>query len=151
MLKQIAIVLLLAALVTSCASTEPYTKGQVGAATGAVAGALVGQAIGRDTGATLIGLAVGGTLGYIIGNEMDKYDRDRLTRVYETAPSYETTTWVNPDSRKQYTVTPQPAYTQPETRRVCRPADILTTIDGRAEKVKAVACRNEAGDWEMQQ
>jgi len=35
-------------------------------------GALVGQAIGRDTEGTLIGTAVGGMLGYIAGNEMDK-------------------------------------------------------------------------------
>jgi hypothetical protein len=42
-------------------------------------GALVGQAIGRDHEATLIGTAVGGMFGYIVGNEMNK---DRYGRVH---------------------------------------------------------------------
>jgi outer membrane lipoprotein SlyB len=50
---------------------------------GAGLGAILGQAIGRDTKSTLIGAALGGTLGYIVGNEMDKYDREQLRNVFE--------------------------------------------------------------------
>jgi len=45
---------------------------QTGAAVGALAGAGIGQIAGRDTGSTLIGAAVGGTAGYMLGNEGDR-------------------------------------------------------------------------------
>lgn len=129
---------------TSCA-----TKGQTGAVGGAAAGALVGQAIGKNTGATLIGAAVGGMLGYIIGNEMDKYDRQQLGYAYERAPSGQATSWVNPDTGNQYSVTPQPAYQNTSTRQVCRRAEVDAVIDGRREKTYTTACRNQYGEWEI--
>lgn len=45
---------------------------QTGALVGSGVGALAGQAIGRDTKSTLIGAAVGGGTGYVIGAEQDK-------------------------------------------------------------------------------
>lgn len=145
MLKKYLLLALLAIplLTASCA-----TKGQTGALGGAAGGAILGQAIGRNTGGTLIGAAVGGLLGYIVGNEMDKYDRDQLNQVYETTPSHQATTWVNPDTGNHYTVTPQPAY-QGGRGRHCREAEILATIDGKAEKTVATACR-ENGQWVVQ-
>ena len=43
-----------------------------GAGIGALAGAGIGQLAGRSTEATLIGAAVGGGAGYMVGNEQDK-------------------------------------------------------------------------------
>ena len=43
-----------------------------GAGVGALAGAGVGQLAGGDTESTLIGAAVGGGAGYMLGNEQDK-------------------------------------------------------------------------------
>ena len=52
------------------------SNAQVGSAIGALAGAGIGQLAGGDTEATLIGAAVGGAAGYMIGNEGDKeYER----------------------------------------------------------------------------
>ena len=45
---------------------------QKGAGIGALAGAGVGQLAGKSTESTLIGAAVGGTAGYMIGSEQDK-------------------------------------------------------------------------------
>jgi len=45
---------------------------ETGAAVGALAGAGIGQLAGRSTEATLIGAAIGGGTGYILGNEGDK-------------------------------------------------------------------------------
>ena len=45
---------------------------QTGAGVGALAGAGIGQLAGGDTESTLIGAAVGGGAGYMIGNEQDK-------------------------------------------------------------------------------
>jgi len=133
--------------ISGCATTP--SKGTSGAAIGAATGAIAGQAIGHDTKGTLLGAAVGGMLGYIIGNEMDKYDQAQLNRVYETSPSHQRSQWVNPDTNRSYTVTPQPAYTQPSGQ-VCREAEILATVDGRPEKVISTACRDNNGRWVIQ-
>jgi surface antigen len=146
MMKRILIVLIGVALLCSCG----MNKAQTGALIGAGAGALAGQAIGQSTEGTLIGLAAGGFLGYMIGNEMDKHDQAKLNSVYETSPSYQQTNWVNPDSGNSYQVTPQPAYSNPNDGRVCREAEILTNIDGKAEKTYATACRDANGRWVIQ-
>ena len=138
--------LLFLMLLASCANRAP-----TGAAGGAAAGALIGQAIGHNTGGTLIGAAVGTMLGYIVGSEMDKYDRQQLDHMYERGVSNQRSTWVNPDTGNQYTVTPQPAYQEPSSRRVCRRAEIEAVIDGRPERTYSTACRNEYGQWELQQ
>ena len=54
-------------LVTGCESDA-----QVGSAIGALAGAGIGQLAGGDSEATLIGAAVGGAAGYMLGNEGDR-------------------------------------------------------------------------------
>ncbi|ADW19103.1 17 kDa surface antigen [Desulfobulbus propionicus DSM 2032] len=138
------IALLFLLTLSSCA-----TKGQTGAVGGAAAGALIGQAIGHNTGATLIGAAVGGLLGYIVGNEMDKYDREQLNHAYERGISNQRSSWVNPDTGNQYTVTPQPAY-QSGSNRVCRRAEIEAVIDGRPQRTYSTACRDEYGAWQLQ-
>jgi hypothetical protein len=45
---------------------------QTGAGIGALAGAGIGQLAGGDTESTLVGAAVGGGAGYMIGSEQDK-------------------------------------------------------------------------------
>jgi len=45
---------------------------QTGSAIGALAGAGIGQLAGGDTESTLIGAAIGGAAGYMLGNEQDK-------------------------------------------------------------------------------
>ncbi len=131
-------------VLTSCADTH---KGQQGAVGGAVGGALLGQAIGRSTEATLIGAAVGTLLGYIVGNEMDKYDRQQLNYAYETGQSGQPVAWVNPDTGNNYQVVPQPAYTNPQTEQVCRQAEIQAIIDGKPQTTITTACRNAQGQW----
>lgn len=147
-MKPIQIIAILALfLLTSCANMN---KAQTGAVGGAGAGALIGQAIGHNTEATLIGMAVGTMLGYIVGNEMDKYDRQQLNHVYERGVSGQTTGWVNPDKGIQYEVTPQPAYTNQEDR-PCRKAEITALIDGKQQKTYTTACRDNNGHWQIQQ
>jgi surface antigen len=146
MYKNTFVILILVFLTSSCMAT----KGQQGAVGGAAGGALLGQLIGRDTKSTLIGATLGGLVGYIIGNEMDKYDREQLNRTYESTPSNEKTSWVNPDTGNEYSVTPQPAYQDSQYDRVCRKAEIEAVIDGKKEITEAVACR-ENGRWVIQQ
>ncbi len=137
---------------TSCTGmgVQQGKKGQVGAVGGAAAGAIIGQAIGHDTQSTLIGTAIGTMLGYIVGNEMDKYDRQELNHVYERGMSNRPTSWVNPDTGNQYSVTPQPAYTDPASHRVCRRAKIDAVIDGQHKDTYSTACRDAYGHWQLQ-
>ena len=148
---KIFILFLLPTLIIGLSSCSNPSKGQKGVVIGGTSGALIGQAIGRDTEATLIGAAVGTVLGYIVGNEMDKYDRQELNQAYEYGPSGQSTTWQNPDNFNSYQVIPQPAYTRPQQPQTpCRRAEILATIDGKTEKTYTTACRNSAGQWELQ-
>lgn len=146
-MKHLTAIIALCFLLTlsSCA-----TKGQSGAVGGAAAGALIGQAIGHNTGATLIGAAVGSMLGYIVGNEMDKYDREQLNHIYDRGVSNQRSSWINPDTGNQYAVTPQPAYQEPSSQRICRRAEIEAVIDGKIEKTYSTACRDRYGRWELQ-
>ena len=144
--------LIMAALVMSTAacSNSTLTKGQQGAVGGAAGGAAIGQAIGRNTEATLIGAAVGTMLGYIVGNEMDKYDRMQLNNAYESGPSGQPVAWVNPDTGSSYQVVPQPAYQNSRTNQVCRQAEVMVTIDGQPQSALTTACRNQQGQWVLQ-
>lgn len=135
-------------LMTSCADST-LTKGSQGALGGAAGGAVIGQAIGRSTEATLIGAAVGTMLGYIVGNEMDKFDKQQLNYAYEKGPSGQPVAWVNPDSGNSYQVVPQPAYTG-GSNQFCRQAQIQAVIDGRQETTYSTACRNSQGQWVLQ-
>jgi surface antigen len=149
-MKQLTALLLVcsAFLLMSCANTG-LSKGQQGAIGGGAAGAIIGQAIGHNTGGTLIGAAVGTMLGYIVGNEMDKYDRQQLSHVYERGVSGSPSAWVNPDSGNQYQVTPKPAYNG-SNQQVCRQAEIMAVIDGRQERTLSTACRDSQGNWILQ-
>lgn len=147
-MRYFVIVLLLCGLLFS--SCQSITKGEVGLAGGTAVGAVLGQAIGRNTKATLIGAAIGGVLGYIAGNEMDKYDRQKIGQVYEMTPSGKTSSWVNPDTGREYSVTPHAAYQSSGAYQVCRDADVEVVIDGRRQTSKATACRDSNGDWRLQ-
>jgi len=61
---------------------------QTGAAIGSLAGAGIGQLAGRSTESTLIGAAVGGGAGYMIGSEQDKKkaaaDRENIRQEMNT-------------------------------------------------------------------
>lgn len=142
------LLLALTLLLSSCA--DGPNKAGMGAAGGAAGGAILGQAIGHNTEATLIGAAVGGLLGYIIGNEMDKYDREQLNHVYERGVSGQTNAWRNPDNGNSYQVTPQPPYSSGSSNRPCRKAEIQSVIDGKQETVYTTACRDSNGHWQLQ-
>ena len=65
MKKLIAILIVLAVILTGCAAPQTNTgKGAMyGTAGGAAVGAIAGQAIGRNTQSTLIGAGVGALVG----------------------------------------------------------------------------------------
>ena len=102
-------------------------------AIGTASGALIGQAIGHDTESTLIGMAVGGVAGYIVGSEMDQNDPYVTSRIVE--PYY-------PRHRYSY----EKRFRE---REVCREAEIFAMVGGRPEQVITLACL-ENGRWIIQ-
>ena len=146
-MKYLSILAILSLLALSACATGP-SRGGIGAGVGAGIGAIAGQAIGHNTEGTLIGAAIGTAVGYMIGNEMDKYDRQELDHVYERGVSNQSSSWVNPDTGYQYSVTPHSAYQS--NNRWCRKAEIDSWIEGRKKTVTITACRNENGQWEIQ-
>lgn len=127
MTDKIMLTMLAALLLLPVQQAQARNAAQTGVIGGAAGGAIIGQAIGRNTEATLIGTAVGGMLGYIIGNETDKSSGQTV--------QYDRTVY-------QY---PAPARMR-VAEDVCRPTEILATIDGRPEKIYATACL-EDGRW----
>ncbi len=139
----------LAAFLSGCANQG---KAEQGAIIGGLGGAAVGGQLGPDDDrrkSALIGAGIGAVLGYMIGNEWEKYDQRRLNRTLETSPSGQTTEWENPDTGNQYMATPEPAYRR--DGRVYRDVEIDAHVDGRRETVHAKAYRDSDGTWQLVQ
>jgi Glycine zipper len=84
--RAIAVMCVLALLVTASLGAGCATQAQTGAATGAGAGALIGGLANMhgSWGATaLLGAGVGAGIGYLIGNEEDKKDAQKRQAVRE--------------------------------------------------------------------
>jgi len=131
--------------------TYQMNKAQQGSVFGALAGGLLGSQLGpadnRGENA-LIGAGLGFMAGYIVGNEMDKYDQRQIQQTLEYQPSSQTNTWVNPDTGNRYSATPGPAYAQ--GGRIYRNIELEARVDGRPETVEAQAYR-ENGRWVLVQ
>ena len=73
MAKDLVLILMVAAVSLGLASVAGCESGgQTGAGLGALAGAGVGALAGDSTEDTLMGAAIGGGVGYVIGSEADK-------------------------------------------------------------------------------
>lgn len=145
--KKIVPLVILVFALGACAN-----KAQTGAGAGALAGATIGALASKNklTGAA-IGAGAGLLLGYVIGNEWDKSDNQKLSHTLETSPSGQTSNWRNPDTGRYYSATPDPAYTGSDER-TYRDVTIETTdADGKPQKVKAKAYRNADGTWQLVQ
>ena len=121
-----------------------------GAGVGALEGALVGSLIGpakSRAGNSLIGAVTGGLLGYAVGNEAEKQGSVMVNQTLERAPSYATTTWVNPETNVTYLVTPQPP--QDVQGRICREVTIQASIEGKQENLAGLSCRDANGQWQL--
>jgi len=139
-MKKIMVVIVAALLMVGGNSrARAQDAGVYGLILGAGGGALVGQAIGRNTEGTLIGTAVGGMMGYIIGNERDKQGHTLVRTTYqrplavERSPQYRHESQDYDDNyreRKQY-------YTASPT---CRQTETLATVNGQPERLFGTAC-----------
>jgi len=128
---------------------EQATKRETGAVVGGIAGGIIGNQIGGGSGRTIAiitGTLLGAYAGSIIGEQMDENDRYRTQKALEASPTNRHTSWKNPDSGNEYTVTPTRTYST--SNGPCREYTTEATIDGKQEIVYGTACRQPDGTWQ---
>lgn len=138
--------LALVALLGACQA--PPTQQQTGTVVGGVLGGVLGSQLGKGSGrtaATVMGTLVGAALGGAVGRSMDETDRLKTAQALETVRTGQQRTWVNPDTRASYTVTP--TRTRETASGPCREYTVDARIGGQTEKVYGQACRQADGSW----
>jgi surface antigen len=129
--------------------TACETNAQRGTITGGLVGGAVGNQIGDGKGrvaAIIIGTLIGAALGNQVGTKMDVADRMQEQAALENNRTNQASSWVNPDTQTEYSVTPQRTYVA-SSGKTCREYTTTVYIEGRAETGKGTACRNQAGEW----
>lgn len=140
---------LVAALaLTGCATDGPNQQAGtiIGGVLGGVLGAQVGKGHGR-TAAIIAGSLAGAAIGGSVGRTMDDNDRRKVAETLEGVRTGVPSTWHNPDTGAQYSVTPTRTY---ETASgPCREFTTEAIIGGKREKVYGTACRQPDGSWRV--
>lgn len=127
---------------------DRVTGGQI---IGAILGGVAGTQFGKGNGRT-VAIAGGAILGAIIGGEVGKSmqaaDQQQANHVLETTPTGQQITWNNPDTGRQYQMTPTKTY-KTESNLYCREYTSRVTIGGSRKKVYGQACRMPDGSWKI--
>ena len=137
--------------VSGCATTGKGQNEQSGEIIGAILGGVLGSQVGKGDGRTaaiILGTMAGAMIGGNVGKSMDETDQLKTTDSLETVRTGEPTSWNNPDTGNEYTVTPTRTYEQ--SSGPCRDYTIDAKIDGKNEKVHGTACRQPDGSWQNQ-
>lgn len=138
--------LLSAFLFNACETTTHAQQGEVmGGVLGGVLGAQVGEGRGR-TAAIIVGTIAGAMIGRHIGESMDDTDRIKTATALNDSRTGQATSWVNPDTGYQYTVTPTRTF---ETSSgPCREFQLDATVGGKTnEDLYGTACLQADGSW----
>ncbi len=150
----LAIPLAFAIVLSGCTTTNSGPKEQVGTLFGAGLGALAGSQVGKGRGklvAVAVGTLLGASLGSSVGRSLDRADRLYMARTsataFESNPTGQTSTWVNPDSGHSGTVTPTRTYQS--QNRYCREFQQTVTVGGNTQQAYGTACRQADGSWEI--
>ena len=115
---------------------------------GTVLGGVIGHQMGKGSGKTAATI-IGALLGGYIGSVMSTQSRQRTNYALDKAPNNESTTWTEPQTNNQYTVTPTDTYNARVNgqQSVCRDYTMDAYIDGRMQQVKGRACKDSSGQW----
>lgn len=138
-----------ASMISTGCQTAPSNQ-NTGQIVGGVVGGILGSQIGGGRGktaATIAGVLVGAYIGGNIGRSMDANDQRKAYDALENNPSNQPSTWHNPDSNKDYTVTPTSSYNTAEGP--CREYTTEVVIGGQSEIATGTACREADGSWRI--
>jgi surface antigen len=146
------LVLVATMILTLSAGCETMTHAEQGEVIGGVVGGVVGAQVGEGSGQTvaiIIGTLAGAMIGRHIGETMDDVDRMQTARTLNDARTGQSTTWVNPDTGYEYTVTPTRTFE--ESGGPCREFTLNATVGGEPDQeVYGTACLQADGSWLVQ-
>lgn len=134
---------------SGCAMDRPHE--QAGMVIGGALGGVLGNQVGRGSGRTaaiIVGTLAGAAIGGAVGRSMDDTDRLKTAHSLENVRTGVSSSWRNPDTGNQYTVTPTRTYES--SGGPCREYSVDAMISGRTEKVYGTACRQADGSWRTQ-
>ena len=132
---------------TGCETTRAQQGEIVGGVLGGVLGSQVGDGSGQ-TAAIIIGTMAGSMIGRHIGQTMDDVDRMKTAETLNSNRTGQSTTWTNPDTGEQYTVTPTRTFE--ESGGPCREFALDATVSGEPdETVNGTACLQADGSWQI--
>lgn len=132
-------------------------------AVGAVLGGAVGGAVGSTVEkgelrpvAILVGTVLGAVIGHEIGARVDESDRGCFGHALELAGESKPVVWTNPNTGLHYRLVPTRNLTS--GGQACR--EFVTEVSDKgkhkgkghqkkADKHKAIACRNNSGEWQL--
>jgi len=134
-------------------SCEPYSSrnADVGTVIGGIIGGILGSKIGKGDGktlATIAGVIVGATIGNTVGESMDVADKYCAGQAFVNAKDSQSVAWINPDTQRQYTVTPDNTYTR-DNGRYCRDYTSSVVVNGQRTQATGTACRENGGNWQI--
>ncbi len=152
-INQLAPLLALAVLSSSCATIENNPKPVLGSVLGAAAGAGIAAAAGGGAGA-IVGAGLGGALiGGLVGNRLDARDKrlaaEAAQRAFESNTAGQASGWRNPDSGNSGSITPTRTY-QIANGQYCREYRQTVVIGGEQNQAYGTACRQADGSWQIQ-
>jgi surface antigen len=143
--------MLVAALVLALAACEsPPSQQQSGTVIGGLLGGVLGSQVGQGSGrtaATVIGTLIGASIGGNVGRSMDQTDRMKTAQALESVRTGRSSSWRNPDTGAQYTVTP--TRTRQTAEGPCREYTVDASVGGQPERVYGQACRQQDGSWRV--
>lgn len=114
---------------------------------GTAAGGLLGGAIFHGSAAGVIGGAlVGGSLGYIMGRQMDRQDRINMQSAIINTPVNQQASWTNAQTNTTYVVRPVRNYRYRGW--ACREYMTRVKIGGKWKQAYGKACKTPAG-WKI--
>lgn len=143
-----ALILFLAGCETTGGSIN---KQQTGTVVGGVLGGVLGSTVGQGKGkvaATIAGALIGGLLGSSVGASLDRSDELQAQQVLERNRVNQASTWRNPDTGNDVTVTPTRTYNRPSGQ-TCREYTTSVVIQGKRETAHGNACRQSDGSWQI--
>ena len=139
------------ALVLALAACEsPPSQQQSGTMIGGLLGGVLGSQVGQGSGrtaATVIGTLIGASIGGNVGRSMDQADRMKTAQALESVRTGRSSSWRNPDTGAQYTVTP--TRTRQTAEGPCREYTVDASVGGQPERVYGQACRQKDGSWRV--
>lgn len=142
---------ILAITATLVLGTSACTNEQSGTVIGGILGGAAGSQVGKGRGrtvATVAGAIAGGYVGGNVGRSMDDTDRLKARNSLEYNRTNEPSSWHNPDTGNDYTVTPTRTY-QSDSGRYCREYQTDVVVGGRREQAYGTACRQADGSWKV--